>query len=396
MCYLGIDWAKDKHDLCLLADDGRLLSTFTIPNNLAGLQQMQQILDSLDNVKANLERSDGLLVDWLLSQQVAVYTTPPVAVARRRPGRRKDDFGDAYQLADMLRAQDPSCHPLARSSETVHHLQQLIRAYDIIVRDLRAATVRLTWILSQYYPTLLEAFPRRDSLISLTFLEAFPTPEAARRLTQSDLVQFLREHHYSQTQRLKQIYAALQTTAPASAFAAGYTEAALLLVPRIRLLVAQRKATHQRIVAVYNTHPEAAWWKGFPGASADLTPARLLAAIGDNRQRFPSAPALQATAGTVPITRKSGKKRHVEFRNACSKPLRRAVSDLARYSLARSGWAQAYFYQQLARGHSRSRAYRALGNRWLSVIWKLWQTGESYDEARHVANRERRNHPLPA
>ena len=124
-----------------------------------------------------------------------------------------------------------------------------------------------------------------------------------------------------------------------------------------------------------------------------MTAARLLAYIGDNRLAFPSYQVLQATAGTVPITRQSGKQTLVQFRWACSKPLRKAVTDLARNSLRESGWARSYFYSQKALGHGDTRAYRALANRWLRIIWTLWQRREDYDEIRHVVNRSRKGLP---
>src|SRR5690606_13752092 len=99
--------------------------------------------------------------------------------------------------------------------------------------------------------------------------------------------------------------------------------------------------------------------------------------------------SLQAVAGTVPITRRSGKSKSVEFRHNCSHPLRSAADDLARQSLRHSGWSKAYLQQQLGKVHSTPRAYRALANRWMKILWTLWQRGERYDEAVHVANRSR-------
>jgi transposase len=250
--------------------------------------------------------------------------------------------------------------------------------------------------LRQYYPSVTNAFCRKSTPTFLAFLEAYPTPSAARKLTAARLERFLKKHKAYTGPRVSRIYTALQ--APTSPVVAepGYVETARLLIPRLRLLSQQREQLHKRIVEVFNTHPEASWWRTFPGASGPLTPARLLAAIGDDRQRFPTAQVLQAIAGTVPITRRSGKKIAVEFRQGCSKMLRKAIGDLARQSIKHSGWAHSYFYDQLARGHSRNRAYRALGNRWLAIIWKLWQTGETYCEFKHVANRVRRGQPIAA
>jgi len=38
-------------------------------------------------------------------------------------------------------------------------------------------------------------------------------------------------------------------------------------------------------------------------------------------------------------------------------------------------------------------AYRCLGNRWLAIAWKLWQTGQTYDETYHLQQRALRSRP---
>jgi transposase len=397
MYYLGVDWGVEWHGLCLMANDGRILSELSIPHSNEGFERLESLLDDLDDVAINIETNNGLLVDWLASQEHNIYVTTPTVVARRRPRRSKDDRGDAFLLAHLLRTKDPECRPLVRQSRTVMHLRQLIKAYDDVVEEKKRDAARLTWTLHRYYPSLLKAFRTRYSLTALAFLEAHPTPEAACALTRAELVHFLKDQRYSMLKlKVGHIYNALQAPTPTAYAEEGYVEAALIVIPRLRGLIAQRKQLHKRVVEVFKTHPEAEWWRSLPGASGPLTPARLLAAIGDDRKRFPSAKVLQATAGTVPYTRRSGKKLSVEFRRACSKPLRKAIIDFARLSVRESGWAQAYFYEQLALGHPTARAHRALANRWLSIIWKLWQTCEPYDEARHVANRARRGQPRRA
>ncbi|MAU12364.1 MAG: hypothetical protein CL607_21250 [Anaerolineaceae bacterium] len=126
-----------------------------------------------------------------------------------------------------------------------------------------------------------------------------------------------------------------------------------------------------------------------PGAG-ELTAPRLLALIGDNRAVFPTVEVLQARAGTVPVTRRSGKTKIVRFRWACDKALRKTMMDFARNSIAKSGWARSYYHGQLERGHNDQRAIRALANRWARIIWTLWQCQEAYNEAKHVANRSRK------
>lgn len=95
MIYGGIDWASEKHDLCVLAEDGRLLSEFQISHDLAGFQPMAEQWQPLEPVYVNIERADGLLVEWLITHGYPVHSTPPNLWAHRRPRRAKDDRGDA-------------------------------------------------------------------------------------------------------------------------------------------------------------------------------------------------------------------------------------------------------------------------------------------------------------
>jgi transposase len=139
---------------------------------------------------------------------------------------------------------------------------------------------------------------------------------------------------------------------------------------------------------LFRQHPHYNWIKSLPGVG-HLNGARLLARLGDNRNQFDDVDMLRATAGTVPITRSSGKRRSVHFRQACSRPLRKIFYDIAMKSKAKSPWAKEYFQSQRARGHAPARANRALANRWVGIIWKLWETSEMYDESKHQTNRQR-------
>jgi transposase len=40
MFYVGIDVAKNKHDCCILSENGEVLSTFTFANDRAGFESL--------------------------------------------------------------------------------------------------------------------------------------------------------------------------------------------------------------------------------------------------------------------------------------------------------------------------------------------------------------------
>jgi hypothetical protein len=61
----------------------------------------------------------------------------------------------------------------------------------------------------------------------------------------------------------------------------------------------------------------------------------------------------------------------------------------------RSEWARAYYDEQRARGHRHRRALRALGAKWLKIIFIMWQRHVPYSEEHHLATMTRQalRHP---
>ncbi len=75
------------------------------------------------------------------------------------------------------------------------------------------------------------------------------------------------------------------------------------------------------IHGVMSELPDTNIFDSLPGAGKCLSP-RLLAAFGDQRDRFNSAQEVQQYAGIAPVTQRSGKKTWVHWRWHSSKFLR--------------------------------------------------------------------------
>ncbi len=390
MYYIGIDWADQKHDICVLDEDGKVHAQYEISNDLSGFEAFAKRIKRLSGqAQLNIERSDGLLVDFLVRRGFDLFVTPALIVHHRRPRRSKSDQSDAYLIANLLRMNDPDCRRINQRSDVVEHLRQLLRAYDGMLQAQRRNSNRLIYLLKQYYPAALKAFCQAHRPITLAFLKRFPTPQIAREATAEDLYKFLRQEKYrgkNIDQKVTTLLALLSAPSHTTDMQDGLELNVMLLIPILKHIQASRGLLEKKILSVFATHPDANWWLSIPGAQR-LTAARLLAWIGDDRNRFPDKNVLQAVAGTVPVTRRSGKSKSVQFRTGCSHKIRAAVDALARQSVKRCSWAKEYYQSQLDRGHAAPRAYRALANRWLSIIWKLWQTRVPYDEQIHLANR---------
>ena len=99
-------------------------------------------------------------------------------------------------------------------------------------------------------------------------------------------------------------------------------------------------------------------------------------------EQFGSPNALACYAGKAPVTRRSGKSELVvACRLACNRYLAGGVQQWAFCSLSESGWARPFYDAQLGRGKTHHAALRALGNRWLEILWHCLMRGELYDEA---------------
>ncbi|MFR9806035.1 transposase [Pseudonocardia sp. RS010] len=122
----------------------------------------------------------------------------------------------------------------------------------------------------------------------------------------------------------------------------------------------------------------------FPGLG-DRLAARVAGEIGEHIGQFDSANGLQCYAGRPPVTRRSGKGDFVVARRlAHNRYLGDAVHQWAFCSLTRSGWAREFSDAKIASGKSHHNALRALGNRWLEILWHCLTRGVLYDEARYV------------
>jgi transposase len=396
MYYMGIDWGDDQHQVCLMDQTGQITSEFRIEHSGAGFEQLQVALREAGPVEINLERSDGLLVEWLLGQECTIYRTAPHIVKKDRRRASKDDRRDSRQLAQLMRDHDPDCQPVCPSSEAGQALRQVVQAYDQLQKEQHRISSQLRAVLTSYYPGATNLFSELHQPLTLAFLETFPTPQAAQAASRDELAAFFRSQSYRYMDHVQNHYQHLQRPMPTARVQTGRVSHMLALVAVLRTLHQQLTHLKRQIRTCFAAHPDASWWRAWPGASGDLTAPRLLAYIGDNRRRFPAAQTLQTIAGTAPITQESGHRRLVSFRLACSRPLRRAAMDLARLSIPKSGWAKAYFLNQRTRGHSKARAWRALANRWLCIIWTLWQRREPYSETKHLSHQLRQATTVPA
>jgi transposase len=130
----------------------------------------------------------------------------------------------------------------------------------------------------------------------------------------------------------------------------------------------------------FPAHPDAQIITSFPRVDP-LTGARLLAEIGDDRDRLADPKALKSYAGTAPITRASGRSSFVNARKAPNDRLIAAGFMWTITAIRTSPGARTHYDRRRAAGDKHSAAPRNLLNALLGKLWHCLRTGTSYDEA---------------
>ena len=387
----GIDWAAEWHDVRISDRDGRRLAEQRFAHDEAGVSGLIALLLDHRVARVAIERPDGLLVGRLLAADVCVLAIHPnqLAAARERfraAGGKSDRF-DAFVLCELARTDQHRFAPLAPSSDETVALRVLVRAREDLVGVRVHLANQLRAELDASWPGARRIFADVDSPIALAFLARYPSPTDARGLGPKRLAGFLARHAYcgrrsvtDQLQRLRSAPLAalgeLETEARRSAVA-GLVAALAPLAEQISQLTSQ-------IAGAVRTHPDGAIFLSFfKDPKSVVTAAGLLAEIGDNRARYPTADSLAADAGQAPVATESGKRRHATFRWACDKRRRSHFGVLADSTRHWHPWAHDVYTHATARGCEHPHATRVLGRAWSRILWRCWQDHQPYDPTQH-------------
>lgn len=346
-----------------------------------------------------LETSHNLLMDYLeTSGYSQIYVIPPTVVkdSRGRFGVSKahTDQSDARLIADILRTDRARLHQWQPDSLLTQQIKAQVSLIGYLTKSIVQTTNRLRSVLLRYYPQATMVFSSIDTLIALHFIQAFPSPTAALRLSFEDFKAFAKLHHYNKPNNLPACFARLIAPQPFPdpSTIIVFQDQAVLLTRLLFDMVRAKKTTLKELDKLFKAHPDYPVFSSLPGAGKFLAPA-LLAKFGDDRQRFPTKQSIQAVGGTCPVTKASGKNRYVQFRRHCDRDFRTIAQQWAMQSLKKSVWANTYFEANRPRCRSSSHAYRCLANRWLGIAWKLWQDRVPYDEEYHLRQRALRMRP---
>jgi len=355
-------------------------------------------------IAIGLEQPAGSLIHWLGTFPfVHVYALNPGAVASLRrsykPSRQKSDVLDAEMNARFVFDRHDDLDPFKPEDPLTRKIEALLIQRRKLV-DLRTQlTNRLQGVLKQYYPQALElAGENLYAPLAIAFLRKYPTFQAFKRTRHDTLLTFYRKHgcvRHSALEKRMQIKANSIALTDDQTILEVNAMAMRAIVDQLEPLQRSIGKMEHHLHEAYGEHRDAFIFESLPG-SGRIHCARLLAALGTQRERFPTANALQTFCGIAPILFTTGNRKDplTLRRKACPVFIKQSVHEWAAESIKHSLWAKAYYLRQRAKGKKHHTAVRALAYKWLRIIHRMWIERTRYNEQAYLDSLRRNGSSL--
>lgn len=243
-------------------------------------------------------------------------------------------------------------------------------------------------LLREYYPAFLAAFAGGTATNLATadaraVLAIAPTPTQAAELTKASIAAALHRggRKREADRRAAEIHSALRHPQLRHDQVVEDTFGAqtLRLLATLTVECDSVDQLGEATTAAFQQHPDYAIITSYPGLG-DVTSARVLAELGDDRARLATAHDLKAYAGSAPVTRTSGRSLSITHRRVKNNRLAAAGWVWAFLAFSHSPGCRTHYDHRRKLGDRHAAALRHLFNRLLGCLYHCLQTGHSYDE----------------
>ena len=408
--FVGVDWGGSIHQVCILDRLGKVKGQRSFEHSGQALADMCTWLlsfchDDSGVAAVAIEVPYGPVVETLLDRGFPVFFIHPKQLDRFRDrfsaSGAKDDRRDARVAGEAVRTDRAHLRRVDVRDPMAIRLGEWRRILSEVTEESVVLTNRIRSQLWRYYPAFLEVAGDLSAAWIIALWALTPTPAAAASVSQIAVNEIFKDYP---VRRFTAESVLIKLRQPAPIVAPGTVEAAethcRVLFERLRLALAQKKEAQREIDAlitqwdsVHYVDPrelqtsEALPSRGdveilssFPGIGRVVL-STLLSEAGD-LVKDRDYHRLRLRAGTAPVTRQSGKTKHVVRRRACSRPLRDAVYNWARVTCLNKGVSSARYRSLREKGHSHGRALRTIGDRLLAVACAMLKCGTLFDPQR--------------
>lgn len=290
---VGIDTHKRQHAIVPRSPQTQVLSKFKIANDRDGFEELLRRCEQFrqqcgaEKIVFAIEAGSHYwrnLAYFLEEHGQTFRLINPFTLKRERDGqdlgRRKNDYRDAEQAADLLGQGKYTWTALPEGPYA--DLRETHATYQQLVRETARVKLELTTALDGLFPEFQQVFKSVEGDTALTVLRTLLPPAPIAALPEAEFVERVHAQHTGRRfmwAKVRALHARAARSVGVPAGAEAQSQRIQLLAERLAFMVGQRQAAEATLIRRFLALDESAFLLSLPGLGA-VNAAGLLAHIG--------------------------------------------------------------------------------------------------------------------
>ena len=393
MICVGIDAASDKHDVCIMNQEGEIFKRiFTIHNSKTEYKKLLNEIEAAKKFWNDSKVSIGIestgvysetLVNYLskIEAYEIIYINPILTNMFQHSEvihYAKTDKIDAKGICIFLSDKRKRLYTYTRPSYTILEMRSLGREMNHLNKQINKTVNRLTGMLHIVFPEFFQVFDKIKGATCLEYLRLYPTPDMIVRKHSLDDVYNKLDGRGRKIDNLDNLINLAKETI--GHFTKSDAISIRFLASQLQLLYSQKEMMVDRMDSlVVENAMNLAWIPGM----GPITACTIMGEIGDI-SNFHGANSLVAYAGINPMVYQSGKyeAKGLSMSKKGSSYLRNAIIIVSRLIILYDEKFKAYYEKKRAEGKSYNVAIGHVSNKLTRVIYHILKYNEPYDETK--------------
>lgn len=388
MYYIGIDIAKNKHEVSIIDSSGKLLSeSISFSNSIKGFEKLIKYLSSYevysDNCIVGMEATGHYwlsIYSYLVEYEFNTFVINPIqseAFRKMYIRKTKTDSKDSFVIAQVMRFGEFSSSPLL--DERMFELKNLTRYRFSLVDESSDWKRKLIALLDQVFPEYDKLFSDIFGVTSKNLLSKYPIPEDMLSISTETLAELLSKcsngrFGFAKAEEIQ--HSALNTFGVKFA-KRSFSFQIKQIIDQISFLEEQLKFLEKEIEYLLNDiNPVITTITGI----GSVLGASIIAEIGDI-SRFEKASQLVAYAGLDVSVKQSGEFNAInsaKLSKRGSTYLRRAIWLASTVAAFKDPALSVYYTNLRNRGKAHGTAMGAVARKLTNIIFAVLRDNKPY------------------
>ena len=387
MFYIGVDIAKNNHEVSIIDSDGKLVSeSFSFSNSIRGLEKFQKFISSFsidsNNCIIGMEATGHYwlsLYSFLIDLGFSCIVINPIqsdAFRKMYIRQTKNDSVDSFVISQILRFGEFSVSHF--SDEDTFALRNLSRFRFALVDEVSDWKRKLVAILDQVFPEYSSLFSNIYGVTSKELLSKYPLPEDMISISADELAKLLSKCSRGRfgIDKAKEIQEKASNSFGVKFALKSFSFQIKQIIAQISFLEDQILEIEDEISSMINSLcPVITSITGI----GDVLGAAIFSEIGDI-SRFEKANQLVAYAGLDVAVKQSGNFNATDTKisKRGSPYLRRAIWLAASVAAFKDPALSVYYQKLRQRGKAHGTAIGAVARKLTNIIFAVLRDNKAY------------------